>query len=184
MEAENGGLRNIGWWEISGNGGGECSRQALSRSWENVGDEDDGGCPMKMDAPAVGMVFSTLEELYSYYREYGKQEGFGVVCEAYGTTKYESVVNGKRVTVSHDHLVKRKFKKCECHVVLYASMTEFGEWRVVNVNNSHNHTMEPKESNHIAMYKKDKINKAVEKRIDNDYGAGSSIPAIYNNMAH
>uniref|UniRef100_A0A803LVH5 FAR1 domain-containing protein n=1 Tax=Chenopodium quinoa TaxID=63459 RepID=A0A803LVH5_CHEQI len=177
---------------------------------ENVGGEvageNNGGVKL-VDGPSVGMVFSSWDEVNHYYRSYGKQQGFGVVCvggrkplkteeaktvrnyvwkcKCYGLEQYRRVVNGKRVFVNVDPLVKKKSKKCNCLVVLYATMHELGEWVVIKVVNEHQeYTSKPSHSNHIVMFKNEKITKTVEARIDNDYGASSSIPQIYNNLAH
>ena len=104
-------------------------------------------------------------------------------CECYGTIKYRRVVNGKKVYVMQEPLVKKKTKKCNCPSMMYASTNETGEWVIKKVNNEHNHDISSRNSKHIPMYKKEKITKMVEYRIDNDHAAGSSICQIYNNLA-
>uniref|UniRef100_A0A803N1K1 Uncharacterized protein n=1 Tax=Chenopodium quinoa TaxID=63459 RepID=A0A803N1K1_CHEQI len=60
---------------IEGGEEDDCMITGGTHLGENVVDGDDGGCPtMKVDAPAVGMVFSTWDELYSYYRSTGKRK--------------------------------------------------------------------------------------------------------------
>lgn len=78
------------------------------------------------------MVFSTWDEMNKFYRGYGRQEGFGVVCigggkpssknagkstsyrtyvwkcECYGKVTYRRKVNGKRVLVKEEPVVKKK----------------------------------------------------------------------------
>ncbi|XP_056684071.1 uncharacterized protein [Spinacia oleracea] len=96
-------------------------------------------------SPVVGMSFPSWEGMNNYYRLYGEQQGLGVVCvggrscpklkqengksnslktyvwrcECYGRTTYRRMVNGKKVSVALDPLVKKKFKKYNCPTMLY-----------------------------------------------------------------
>uniref|UniRef100_A0A803MK48 FAR1 domain-containing protein n=1 Tax=Chenopodium quinoa TaxID=63459 RepID=A0A803MK48_CHEQI len=92
--------------------------------------------------PAFGMVFQSWQELDEYFREYGKQNGFGVVrtsackvgkgpnakmrrnclwtCECYGlpdrkrTKVEESLVTDAQIVEEEECAVKRGSKKVEC----------------------------------------------------------------------
>uniref|UniRef100_A0A803M5D4 DUF4283 domain-containing protein n=1 Tax=Chenopodium quinoa TaxID=63459 RepID=A0A803M5D4_CHEQI len=145
--------------------------------------------------PEVRMEFSSWDDMNNYYRTYGEQEGFGVVCiggrnndvynkaaysgyvwkcECYGITTYKKRVNGKRVVVYDEPSKKRKSKKCECPVMLYGQGHSDGVWKIMKVVNEHNHTMNPELSRHIAMYRKQKITKHLEQRIETDHASGAS----------
>uniref|UniRef100_A0A803MX10 FAR1 domain-containing protein n=1 Tax=Chenopodium quinoa TaxID=63459 RepID=A0A803MX10_CHEQI len=86
--------------------------------------------------PFVGMIFASWGDIDTYFRNYGRQQGFGILrasgsytqkkvvsnslrgymwkCECYGSTTYRRRINGKRVVAEREGPVKRKSKKCDC----------------------------------------------------------------------
>ncbi|XP_056698172.1 protein FAR1-RELATED SEQUENCE 5-like [Spinacia oleracea] len=161
--------------------------------------------------PVIGMSFSNWEALNNYYRSYGEQQGFGVVCvggktwpkekreengksnslksyvwrcECYGRTNYRRLVNGKKVTLIEDPLVKKKSKECNCPVMLYGARDMNNSWVVKNVVNEHlNHNPTPRKSSHIPMFRQKKLTGTIIHGIVNDHDSGAPVAQIYNNLA-
>ncbi|XP_021769663.1 protein FAR1-RELATED SEQUENCE 8-like [Chenopodium quinoa] len=133
--------------------------------------------------PAFGMVFQSWQELDEYFREYGKQNGFGVVrtsackvgkgpnakmrrnclwtCECYGlpdrkrTKVEESLVTDAQIVEEEECAVKRGSKKVECPVNIYANVNERGEWVIQRVNLEHGgHTPTPGKAKNISRLRK------------------------------
>ncbi|XP_056690151.1 protein FAR1-RELATED SEQUENCE 6-like [Spinacia oleracea] len=161
-------------------------------------------------SPVVGMSFPSWEGMNNYYRLYGEQQGFGVVCvggrscpklkqengksnslktyvwrcECYGRTTYRRMVNGKKVSMALDPLVKKKSKKCNCPAMLYGAREQDNSWVVKSVLNEHvNHNPTPTKSNHISMYRVKKITDTILNQIVNDHDSGAPITQIFNNLA-
>ncbi|XP_021859813.2 protein FAR-RED IMPAIRED RESPONSE 1-like [Spinacia oleracea] len=160
-------------------------------------------------SPAVGMTFDNWEGLNEYYRSYGEQQGFGVVCmggnrsqgkdnetgksnslrtyvwrcECHGRPKYRRRVNGKTVTCVQEPIVKRKTKKCGCPIMLYGARNG-NFWVVKTVVNEHvNHVPTPTKSTHISMFRVRRITQTILKQMENDHDSGAPIAHIFNNLA-
>uniref|UniRef100_A0A803MM55 Uncharacterized protein n=1 Tax=Chenopodium quinoa TaxID=63459 RepID=A0A803MM55_CHEQI len=104
--------------------------------------------------PDVGMVFDSWKKIDKYFRNYGKQEGFGVVwssgtfvgkganakekksvtwtCECFGMPGRKCKKTGPTFVsdsqICEEVCVKRKSKKVQCSVKLYAKVNEVGDW--------------------------------------------------------
>ncbi|XP_010679375.1 protein FAR-RED IMPAIRED RESPONSE 1-like [Beta vulgaris subsp. vulgaris] len=171
------------------------------------------GCRIGEDGivsePFVGMVFPSYDEVESYYKQYAKQEGFGIVraaqayssksgeekkrrsgswtCECFGKPVRRRSRVGSRVVsnnVQCDEGHVNKSKKCECPVNIYASVNENGEWVLRKVVVEHeNHDPTPSKSRHISMYRKEELYNHVRRRLFNDYNSGLKIPQIHGCLA-
>ena len=76
--------------------GGECDRYRTPGRGNGSSVVDGSlGVVALVEEPKVGMTFSSWEEVDTYYRSYGMQEGFGVVRAASGGVK--SKEGGHRV---------------------------------------------------------------------------------------
>lgn len=97
--------------------------------------------------PKEGMLFGSTEELLEYYRNYAKQEGFGVVQKK--KKKYENedvhyitlacACQGNASSSSSNSLSKlMKTSKTGCRATVSATLVDT-MWYVTNVNLWHNH---------------------------------------------
>ncbi|XP_056687861.1 protein FAR-RED IMPAIRED RESPONSE 1 [Spinacia oleracea] len=163
-----------------------------------------------LPTPSVGISFANWEALNNYFRSYGEQQGFGVVCmggnksgvkdsetgksnslrtyvwrcECHGRPKYRRMVNGRVVTCAEEPILKRKTKKCSCPVMLYGARTKENLWVVKSVVTEHlNHIPTPTKSNHISMFRVRKITQTILKQIENYHDSGAPVAQIFNNLA-
>uniref|UniRef100_A0A803LSP8 FAR1 domain-containing protein n=1 Tax=Chenopodium quinoa TaxID=63459 RepID=A0A803LSP8_CHEQI len=136
-----------------------------------------------------------------YFRSYGKQEGFGVVCssgatkgrgtnaketrnmtwtcECFGLPGRKSKKSGSTFVsdsqISEEVCMKRKSKKVSCHVKLYAKVNEVGEWvidKAVVDHQGHNPT--PGKSKNITKFRQKFLmdNPHIVQQLLNDRKAG------------
>ncbi|KAL2905859.1 Protein FAR-RED IMPAIRED RESPONSE 1, partial [Bienertia sinuspersici] len=165
--------------------GGFCDEGGVGVDADVVGDV---GCtPTKecsdvvaLAPPAIGMVFSSWQEVETYYRAYAKHEGFGVVRAAWSGYKAKDKTTqcrnaqwtcdrfGKldwRRKIEDDLGVKTS-KKCECPVMIYATVNAKNEWLVRLVVNEHqNHNPTPSKSRFIATHCKEEMNYHVKRKL-------------------
>ncbi|XP_010693208.1 protein FAR1-RELATED SEQUENCE 8-like [Beta vulgaris subsp. vulgaris] len=157
--------------------------------------------------PFVGMVFPSYDAVESYYKQYAKQEGFGIVraaqaysskfgeekrrrsgswtCECFGKADSRHNRVGRRVVsnVQCDEGHVNKSNKCECPVNIYASVNDNGEWVLRKVVVEHeNHDPTPSKSCAISIYREE-LYKHVRRRLFNDYNSGVKIPQIHGCLA-
>ncbi|KAL2906025.1 Protein FAR1-RELATED SEQUENCE 6 [Bienertia sinuspersici] len=158
--------------------------------------------------PTVGMVFSSWQEVETYYKAYAKQQGFGMVRAAWSGYKAKDKtrkprnaqwtcdrldkpdrrrkVNGKRCVIDsqikEDSGVKTS-KKCECPVQIYASVNAENDnyWVVRKVVNEHqNHTPTPSKSRSIVAHRKEEMNCHVKRKLKLGHSAGLKVAQIHN----
>ncbi|KAL2894073.1 Protein FAR1-RELATED SEQUENCE 6 [Bienertia sinuspersici] len=195
---------------------GFCDEGGVGADADVVGDV---GCtPTKelsdvvaLAPPTVGMVFSSWQEVETYYKAYARQQGFGVVraawsgykakdkirqrrnaqwtCDQFDKPDRRRKVNGeRRVTdsqIEEDSGVKTS-KKCECPLQIYASVNakNENEWvvrKVVNENQNHNPT--PLKSRFIAAHRKEEMNCHVKKKLKLGHSAGLKVAQFHNMLA-
>uniref|UniRef100_A0A803MHU2 FAR1 domain-containing protein n=1 Tax=Chenopodium quinoa TaxID=63459 RepID=A0A803MHU2_CHEQI len=145
-----------------------------------VVENEEGQVEDKLNDPEVGMVFSSWEEADKFWRQYGKQRGFGVLraagnyktengrsdktklrsyiwrCECAGQPDIRRKVNGKRVYGGglSLQLNRRKTKKCGCLVQMRAACKQDGSWEVKKAVVVHvNHNPTPRKSRYISMFR-------------------------------
>ncbi|XP_057249335.1 protein FAR-RED IMPAIRED RESPONSE 1-like [Beta vulgaris subsp. vulgaris] len=163
----------------------------------------------KVDVPNVGMVFGTWDEIDECFVKYGKQEGFGVRrvgggssmqkkekvkvmrnytwrCECEGEPDGKRTVDGKRLTVGKKgvDVSSRKTKKCNCPVMIYASVNEEGLWEIRKAILQHeNHNPTPSKVRNISKFRQEEVSCAVRRKLFNDKAAGVSISQIHKSIA-
>ncbi|KAL2937378.1 Protein FAR-RED ELONGATED HYPOCOTYL 3 [Bienertia sinuspersici] len=161
-------------------------------------------------APTIGMVFSSKQEVETYYKAYAKQQGFGVVRVAWSGYKAKDKtrqrwnaqwtcdrsgkvdrrkVNGKRCVIDsqiEDDLGVKTSKKCECLVQIYASVStkNENEWVVRKVVNEHqNHNPTPSKSRFIAAHCKEEMNCHVKRKLKLGHSSSKKVSQIHNMLA-
>lgn len=107
--------------------------------------------------PKIGMEFDTIDELYAYYKSYGKQEGFGIskrtsskkgaeqarymtiVCNKVGNPRQR----GKNI------LKPRPTSVTNCRARINATICSAGCWKITSVELAHNHILSPSKQDFI-----------------------------------
>ncbi|KAI8524918.1 hypothetical protein RHMOL_Rhmol13G0186800 [Rhododendron molle] len=114
------------------------------------GNEAIYSCEDRVEEPKKGMEFDTLEDAFSYYSGYAKQEGFAVSKrtsrKVAGELKHvtlECTRGGKaRVTTSNPAKPRPQTKiGCKAHVTIVKN--EDGKWKLNHVALEHNHEQSP-----------------------------------------
>ncbi|KAL2938020.1 Protein FAR1-RELATED SEQUENCE 4 [Bienertia sinuspersici] len=164
-----------------------------------------------MAPPIIGMVFSSCQEVETYYRAYAKQQGFGVVraawsgykakdktrqrrnaqwtCDQFGKPGWRRNMNGKRCVIDsqiEDDSGVKTSKKCECPVMIYASVNAkaANQWVIHKVVNEHqNHNPTPSNSRFIAAHRKEEMNCHVRRKLKLGHCAVLKVAQIHNMLA-
>ncbi|XP_041021315.1 protein FAR-RED IMPAIRED RESPONSE 1-like [Juglans microcarpa x Juglans regia] len=109
---------------------------------------NDGKNNDSLEEPKSGMLFSSKEELFAYYKQYGKQTGFGVMTqrskkEVDGSAKYLTLGcarGGKAQNRTSNVSKPRPTTKTNCKAKSNVMLVD-GSWRVTPVENTHNHAL-------------------------------------------
>ncbi|XP_021767771.1 protein FAR-RED IMPAIRED RESPONSE 1-like [Chenopodium quinoa] len=160
--------------------------------------------------PSIGMVFESMIEVDKYFREYGQQNGFGVVrasganngkgakrncrwtCENYGRPgrkrkKSEvGLVTDAQISEDEELCPKRKSKKCECPVFVYAHVNGVGQWEITKAKMEHDgHSPTPSKAKSISKFRKKFLveNPHIVKQLFQERRAGVPVSTIYRSMA-
>jgi len=142
-----------------------------------------------VEEPKSGMLFGSIEEVVDYYRNYGKQAGFGVTQKKKkkyenGDVHYISLTcarGGKASSSSSNNLCKAsKTSKTGCQATLNATLVDTS-WYVTNVNLGHNHDLSPGKARYFRCNKK--LDPATKRKLDIDDRAGIRTNKIYNALA-
>ncbi|XP_062161992.1 protein FAR-RED IMPAIRED RESPONSE 1-like [Alnus glutinosa] len=139
--------------------------------------------------PKNGMLFGSIEELHEYYRNYAKQEGFGVVQkkkkkDENGDIHYITLAcarQGNRQSSSSNKVCKpSKTIRTGCKATLNAKLVGT-TWYVTNANLCHNHDLSPGKARYFRCHKK--LDPATKRKLDIDNRAGIRTNKIYNSLA-
>jgi hypothetical protein len=139
-----------------------------------------------VEEPKNGMLFGSIEEVVDYYRNYGKQAGFGVTQKKKkkfenGDVHYITLTcarGGKASSNSSNNLCKAsKTSKTGCKATLNATLVDTS-WYVTNVNLGHNHDLSPGKARYFRCNKK--LDPATKRKLDIDDRAGIRTNKIYN----
>ncbi|XP_062155293.1 protein FAR-RED IMPAIRED RESPONSE 1-like [Alnus glutinosa] len=142
-----------------------------------------------VEEPKSGMLFGSIEEVVDYYRNYGKQAGFGVTQKKKkkyenGDVHYISLTcarGGKASSSSSNNLCKAsKTSKTGCQATLNATLVDTS-WYVTNVNLGHNHDLSPGKARYFRCNKK--LDPTTKRKLDIDDRAGIRTNKIYNALA-
>lgn len=132
-------------------------------------------CYEVIKAPETGMVFDSLDSLYEYYRQYGRQEGFGVKKKTSrpspcGKLKFMSLSctrAGKSVSHKQNYLTPNPLTRIECKARVNATMFEDGKCKINSVALEHNHELSPSKSQFYSC-NRDKLIGVRRKLVPND----------------
>ncbi|XP_024038276.1 protein FAR1-RELATED SEQUENCE 7-like [Citrus sinensis] len=101
--------------------------------------------------PALGMLFDNHEEMFAFYKAYGKQEGFPVKVRGTkkgtnGIVKYATFACGRRgksESKSTNALKSKPNVKNGCDAKIGGYLNEDGKWVLRTLNLQHNHGLSP-----------------------------------------
>lgn len=107
-----------------------------------------------MEVPESGMYFGSYEELFLFYKIYGKETGFGICKRSSrnddnGEMKYVTLTcarEGKSRRTSMSSINTRPISKTDCKARLTASRDSDGRWKITSTILNHNHDMSPSKS--------------------------------------
>ncbi|KAF5477161.1 hypothetical protein F2P56_003832 [Juglans regia] len=124
-----------------------------------------------IEEPKLGMEFNSLEELLSYYKNYGKKCEFGVMTkrterEEDETVRYVTLAcarGGKARNRTFDFTNPRPTGKTECKAKINALKCD-GKLRLTTVHNIHKHGLSPKKSRFFRCNRK--VSDAVKRVLD------------------
>ncbi|XP_041016293.1 protein FAR1-RELATED SEQUENCE 5-like [Juglans microcarpa x Juglans regia] len=125
-------------WETSS----DVNKVAEAEETNEVSDDDE-----RVEEPKPGMEFATDKELLAYYKQYAKQQGFGVITQrtkrdASGKPKYVAIgcARGGKYHLSHSNISKlRPTIKTDCKAKLNAHLDKKSVWVLTTAENTHNH---------------------------------------------
>ncbi|KAM6565436.1 hypothetical protein CsatA_024564 [Cannabis sativa] len=104
--------------------------------------------------PETGMTFDSADSLYEYYRQFGRQEGFGVKKKTSrasmdGRSKFVCLScsrAGKSISHKQNYLTPNPLTRIECKARINATILEDGKCKVNSVALEHNHELSPSKS--------------------------------------
>ncbi|KAG6625741.1 hypothetical protein CIPAW_16G119700 [Carya illinoinensis] len=166
--------------------GGKSEQPSGSSSGEKsqnvqVGDDDS------IEEPKTGMEFNSFEELLSYYKEYGKKCGFGVMTkrterEEDNSVRYVTLScarGGKARNRTLNIAKPRPTGKTECKAKINA-LRQDGVLRLTTVHNIHNHGLSPKKSRFFRCNRE--VSDAVKRVLDTNDQAGIRANKSYGSL--
>ncbi|XVF30406.1 hypothetical protein REPUB_Repub16aG0054500 [Reevesia pubescens] len=108
----------------------------------------------------VGMVFNSKEETFTYYSEYAKQKGFGLIWRSSkrgddGNPKYFALAcskTRKRQSIGKDLFKPQLSTKTGCKAIMRFKMRDDGKFEVTTVQLDHDHLLSPGKVRHFRFY--------------------------------
>ncbi|KAF5476423.1 hypothetical protein F2P56_008138 [Juglans regia] len=102
---------------------------------------------VRVEAPRSGMEFDSTKDLTAYYKQYAKQEGFGVRTQRTrkddeGRPVYVTVgcARGGKYHPTNNNISKpRPTTRTDCKVIVNATLSKNDKWVFTTVENVHNH---------------------------------------------
>ncbi|XP_035540001.1 protein FAR1-RELATED SEQUENCE 5-like [Juglans regia] len=150
---------------------------------QNVQVDDDD----TIEEPKSGIEFNSFEDLLSYYKEYGKKCGFGVMTKQTERGEDESVRyvtlacarGGKAQNRTLNVANPRPTGKTECKAKINA-LRQDGVLRLTTVHNIHNHGLSPKKSRFFRCNRE--VSDAVKRVLDTNDLAGIRTNKSYGSL--
>ncbi|KAH9681032.1 protein FAR1-RELATED SEQUENCE [Citrus sinensis] len=138
--------------------------------------------------PALGMLFDNHEEMFAFYKAYGKQEGFPVKVQSTkkgtdGIVKYATFAcgrSGKSESKSANALKPKPNVKNGCDAKIGGCLNEYGKWVLRTLNLQHNHGLSPDKARYFPCNRR--ISASAKKRIEMNDCAGIRIAQNFNSI--
>ncbi|XP_042971217.1 protein FAR1-RELATED SEQUENCE 5-like [Carya illinoinensis] len=140
------------------------------------------------DEPKSGMEFNCLEDLMSYYKEYGKKCGFGVMTKRSErgddeTVRYVTLAcarGGKARNRILNVANPRPTGKTECKVKINTLKAADGKFRLTTVHNIHNHSLSPKKARFFRCNRE--VSESVKRVLDTNDLAGIRMNKSFGSL--
>ncbi|KAF5454271.1 hypothetical protein F2P56_023948, partial [Juglans regia] len=153
-----------------------CSLQLVQTDGDNI-----------IEEPRSGMEFNSFEDLHSYYKDYAKKCGFGVMTQRSEKGDDQSI---RYVTLGCAHGGKARFKslnvakprptgKTDCKARINALKVE-GKMRLLTVHNTHNHDLSPKKSRFFRCNRE--VSETVKRVLDTNDLAGIRMNKSFGSL--
>ncbi|XP_052289871.1 protein FAR-RED IMPAIRED RESPONSE 1-like [Citrus sinensis] len=138
--------------------------------------------------PALGMLFDNHEEMFAFYKAYGKQEGFPVKVRSTkkgtdGIVKYATFAYGrscKSENKSANALKPKPNVKNGCDAKIGGCLNEDGKWVLRTLNLQHNHGLSPDKARYFPCNRR--ISASAKKRIEMNDCSGIRIAQNFNSI--
>lgn len=150
---------------------------------EKTVDMEDSSQHMHNQEPSVGMAFESQEEVYHFYKEYGKRKGFGVMIKhsnkrADGRCRRLVLCCCKGGKAPNEP--SRPSAKTDCQAKIIVKLWADGLLHLIEVHNEHNHPVGPSHA-HSVRYS-EKLPTGARKRRKHSHEAGlhpiNTYPAL------
>ncbi|KAF5452626.1 hypothetical protein F2P56_027602 [Juglans regia] len=168
----------------------------LDRSDERETDDGTTGTPQVVpssdgddiiEEPKSGMEFNLFEDLFSYYKLYGKKCGFGVMTQRSERSEDQSVryvtlgcARGGKARIKSSNLANpRPTGKTDCKARINALRVE-GKMRLTTVHNTHNHGLSPMKSRFFRCNRE--VSESVKRVLDTNDLAGIRLNKSYGSL--
>ncbi|XP_035541673.1 protein FAR1-RELATED SEQUENCE 4-like [Juglans regia] len=140
-----------------------------------------------IEEPKSGMEFNLFEDLLSYYKQYAKKCGFGVMTQRSERSEDQSVRyvtigcarGGKARNKSSNVANPRPTGKTGCKARINALRVE-GKMRITTVHNTHNHGLSPKKSRFFRCNRE--VSETVKRVLDTNDLAGIRLNKSYGSL--
>ncbi|ONK67495.1 uncharacterized protein A4U43_C05F640 [Asparagus officinalis] len=147
---------------------------------ERAVDKEDPHRETPSQEPSVGMAFESHEEVYQFYKEYGKQKGFGVMIKH---SNKRADGRCRRLVLSCCKGGKapdepsRPSAKTDCGAKIIAKLWADGLLHLIEVDNEHNHPVSPLHA-HSVRYS-EKLPNGGRKRRKHNHESGVNSVHLY-----
>ncbi|XP_042944536.1 protein FAR-RED IMPAIRED RESPONSE 1-like [Carya illinoinensis] len=139
------------------------------------------------EEPKSGMEFNSFEDLLSYYKQYAKRCGFGVMTQRSERSDDHGVRyvtlgcarGGKARIKSSNPANPRPTGKTDCKARINALRIE-GKMRLTTVNNTHNHVISPKKSRFFRCNRA--VSETIKRVLDTNDLAGIRMNKSYGSL--
>ncbi|XP_042983224.1 protein FAR-RED IMPAIRED RESPONSE 1-like [Carya illinoinensis] len=139
------------------------------------------------EEPKSGMEFNSFEDLLSYYKQYAKRCGFGVMTQRSERSNDHGVRyvtlgcarGGKAQIKSSNPANPRPTGKTDCKARINALRIE-GKMRLTTVNNTHNHVISPQKSRFFRCNRA--VSETVKSVLDTNNLAGIRMNKSYGSL--
>ncbi|XP_042939228.1 protein FAR1-RELATED SEQUENCE 5-like isoform X2 [Carya illinoinensis] len=140
-----------------------------------------------IEEPKSGMEFNSFEDLFSYYKQYAKKCGFGVMTQRSERSEDQSVryvtigcARGGKARIKTSNVANpRPTGKTDCKARINALRVD-GKMQLTTVNNSHNHVISPQKSRFYRCNRE--VSETVKRVLDTNDLAGIRLNKSYGSL--
>ncbi|KAH7690216.1 FHY3/FAR1 family protein [Dioscorea alata] len=166
---------------------GSSGAATLNKEKEQLTQPKD-SLPSKI-VPTAGMIFNSKQQVYNFYIECARQEGFGITKNRTrsgddGKLKYYTlacVKSGKRISTAKNSFNPRLSTKTNCQAKINVVVGNDGCFTISSVILEHNHALSPRKSRFQKCNKR--IDANVRRRLEVNDQAGITLSKNFHSLA-